>query len=729
MAHDVSVFEFQIKGIDDELRVVRFHGTEGLSQLYRYEIDLACTEASLDFEEIIGAMAELTLRGEDDEHRVIGGIISRFEQTGRGKALAYYHAQLVPKVWPLTLRRDSRIFQEKTSVEIMTAVLEGAGLANGEDFKMSLQGTYGSRSYCVQYRESDYDFIQRLMEEEGIFTYFENEDNKHVFVLCDHADSLTAMPGEATLPFRESGGGLTGGEEVGRFTRGNEIRPGAVVLRDYNFKTPSLSLEVKAKGKLDTDLEQYDFPGEYPSPSIGKDLANVRLQEYEAERDYAEGESNCRRLASGYRFTLADHPRDAFNIEYLVVRVRQFGQSPGEGGADTGGTSGPAFRARFECVPAETPWRPARVTPAPRIDGVQTATVTGEKGEEIHTDEHGRVKVQFHWDRLGGRDDKSSCWIRVSQAWGGGGYGAMIIPRVGHEVIVEFLEGDPDRPIITGRVYNGVNPAPHGLPGAKNVTVLRTNTTPGGGGYNEIKMDDSAGSQMFHLHAQKDMNVKVVNNKTEHVGVDETLTTGSNLTHTIGANDMLSIGQHSKLEVKGNETIEIAGTDLLVVGGSEGIGIGGDFTLDVGGALAEVVGGVKATSVKGKASQTVAGASLQQIGGAKIVNVKGNHTLTVGGIHILTVGGGCIIKVTGAMSEACASYSMTAAGAASVKADGAMVLNSGGPLLMEAGGKLTLKAGGAKIEMDGGNVKIEGSGITLKASGALTLKGSSVKEN
>jgi type VI secretion system secreted protein VgrG len=285
-----------------------------------------------------------------------------------------------------------------------------------------------------------------------------------------------------------------------------------------------------------------------------------------------------------------------------VIRVRQFGQALGESGGDAGSSSGPTFRARFECIPADTPWRAPRLTPAPRIDGLQTATVTGPGSgdEEIHTDEHGRIKVQFHWDRLGKRDDHSSCWIRVSQAWGGAGYGSMIIPRVGHEVIVEFLEGDPDRPIVTGRVYNGVNVPAHGLPGKKAMTVLRTATTPGGGGYNELRLDDSAGSQLFHLHAQKDMNIKIQNNKTEHVGVDETQTIGANLTHTVGANDMLSIGQNSKLEVKGNEEIKIGGTDLLVVTGSEGIGIGGDYTLDVGGALAEVVGGAKATAVRAR---------------------------------------------------------------------------------------------------------------------------------
>ena len=680
----------------------------------------------------MGAKAEMTWIGEEGEPRHIGGIISRFEQTGRGKRFVYYRAQLVPKVWPLTLRRDSRIFQEKTTPEILEEVLKGAGLAAGDDFKLSLSASYGPRKYCVQYRESDFDFISRLMEEEGIFTYFDNAEDKHTYVLCDDSTTCVPMSGESTLPFRESDGGLSGGEEVARFTRGAEIRPGAVVLRDYDFKKPSLSLEVKQEADQENELEQYDFPGEYPTPGIGKQLATVRLEEQRAERDFAEGETNCRRITSGYKYTLTDHPRDSFNADYLVVRVRQFGQALGESGGDAGSSSGPTFRARFECIPADTPWRAPRITPAPRIDGLQTATVTGTgpgHDEEIYTDEHARIKVQFHWDRLGKKDDHSSCWIRVSQAWGGAGYGSMIIPRVGHEVIVEFLEGDPDRPIVTGRVYNGVNVPTHGLPGNKALTVLRTATTPGGGGYNEIKLDDSKGSQMFHLHAQKDMNIKIQNNKSEHVGVDETQTIGSNLTHTVGANDMLSIGQNSKLEVKGNEEIKIGGTDLLVVTGSEGIGIGGDYTLDVGGASAEVVGGAKATAVKGKASFTVAGASLQQVGGAKIVNVKGNHTLAVGGVHILTVGGGFVLKVTGAMSEACASYSMVAAGSASIKSDGAMVAKSGGPLLVEAGGKLTLKAGGAKIEMSGGNVKIEGSGITLKASGALTLKGSSVKGN
>jgi type VI secretion system secreted protein VgrG len=466
-------FAFEVDGVSATLDVLRFSGNECLSELFRFEIDLSSAEAGLEWADTVGKAAVLVLAMADGERR-IHGIVTSFEESGQSKKKTFYTATLEPKLWLLTQRRQCRIFQAKATPDILKAVFAGVGIT-GDAVEYRLSGDYGPRSFCVQYRESDYDFAQRLMEEEGIAYHFEHGDDESLLVISDHAEARTEIPGESTLQHRDPDAAVGEDECVMGFGCTRTFRPGAVVLRDYDFKKPTLSLEGRYEdgGERETAIELYDFPGEFHDSTLGSSLAQSRLEEERAESWLGRAESNCTRFTPGGLFSLEGHWREDLHQQYLIVRVAHRGRTSLDDGDNTSGMRpGETYRNTFEFIPADVCWRPPRVTPRPVIEGSQSAIVTGPKGEEIHCDEFGRVKLRFHWDRTDPQDDKSSWWVQVSQLWGGGGYGGMFVPRVGTEVIVDFFEGDPDRPIVTGRIFHGEHPLPFQLPGAKSKTTI-----------------------------------------------------------------------------------------------------------------------------------------------------------------------------------------------------------------------------------------------------------------
>jgi type VI secretion system secreted protein VgrG len=474
----------------DKLKVVSFFGSEGISELFRFSVDLASSDKEIDFDAAVGQPTLLTIHG-PKEKRYINGIVSLFEQTGKTGKLTRYRAEVVPTVWMLSRRSNCRIFQNLAVPAIIKQVLTDGGVAS-DQFEFSLKKTYQPRDYCVQYRESDLSFISRLMEQYGLFYFFKHTADQHVMVIGDDAVVHVPIAEPATVRYRAPGtAGVSDQEHVSEYRFNREIRSGAIKLQDFDFKKPRLNMGADAKAG-DGKLEVYDYPGEYGAPDEGSALAKVRLEELQATRQVGSGQSDCRRLIPGYRFTLDQYDRSDCNREYVVVRVSHSGNQPQTLGADGGDGAGEdaVYQNQFECIPSDVPFRPPRTTPKPVVQGPQTAIAVGPKGEEIYTDEHGRVKVQFHWDRQGKRDEKSSCWIRVGQLWAGSGWGAMFIPRIGQEVIVEFLEGDPDQPIITGRVYNGDNLPPYGLPAEKTKSTIKSNTSKGGGTANELLIED-----------------------------------------------------------------------------------------------------------------------------------------------------------------------------------------------------------------------------------------------
>ncbi len=523
LAANQAEFEFEAgPHAAGELAVLHFRYQEALSTLFEAEIELVPGEdVHVEGAELLGQEGLLTLQLGDGSARFLHGIVSHVQswEEGSGPHRHRTRVRLVPKLWLLRHKRRSRIFQELTVPDIVKRVLQESGV----EFRLALSGTYARREYCVQYRESDLDFVSRLLEEEGIFYFFEHGQGAHTLVLGDAPSAHEPLPGEPRILFRASSRMVADAESVDAFAARLEVQPGAVMLRDFNFLRPTADLSANSEGGGDSALEVYDYPGRYEDTETGRALSKVRLEELRARAETAAGSGFCRRLLPGYTFELAEHLNDAYNGEYLLVSVTHEGRQPEVLAGDASGSQHEreAYRNHFTCLRKEVPFRPERRTARPLIPGAQTAIVVGPAGEEIHTDEHGRIKVQFHWDREGKGDDRSSCWIRVSQAWAGPGWGALYLPRIGQEVVVEFLEGDPDRPLVTGSVYNGHQPPPLELPGEKTKSTLRSSSSPGGDGFNELRFEDAAGSEEVFFHAQKDFNIVVENDKSQRVGRNE----------------------------------------------------------------------------------------------------------------------------------------------------------------------------------------------------------------
>ena len=720
-------FLFEVEGCSQTLRVVRFAGEEGLSELFRFEVIVASEDGAVAGGDLLGKPALLTMRADDSEPRYVHGIVARLRQGDSGKKLTTYHLTIVPRAWRLLHRHDCRIFQELTATEIIKKVFEGAGLAADTDFRFAVQGSYAAREYCVQYRESDYAFACRLMEEEGIFYVFKHEADKHVLTLGDKPSVHEAVSGESTIKFKAPLGALSKGEHVHRFHYAEEIRSGKVTIRDYDFKKPGLLLESKGDGALFTDLEIYDAPGDYLLPATGDARAAIRVEERTSRRKVGEGESACERLVSGSTFTLSEHSSEALNREYLVTRVEHQGAEPAmaESGVDI-----PRYENRFEVIPSDVPFRPALTTPRPTVKGVQSALVVGPAGEEIHTDEHGRVKVQFFWDRLGKKDDKSSCWIRVSQVWAGEGWGAMHVPRVNQEVLVDFFEGDPDRPIIVGRVYHGTNVPPYALPANKTRSTIKSSSTPGGEGSNELRFEDQTDREEVYLHGQKDLTIAIENDKNQTVGHDETLSVTHDRTADVGHDQKESIVHdetfavgHDRAKSVGNDETESIGHDRSIeVGNDHTEAIGGNLTLSVARVKTEDIGEDSSESVgktrtlragKDYAIAVTAGMSTT-VGSNQSTEVSLEKTLTVGEKLTITCGDATVtIEKSGAITIAGKDLTVKATGDVKVEATGQVDVKSSGDVKVESTGRVLVKGSGPMELNASGAVKVKGANVAI----------------
>ncbi len=447
----------------DVLLLVAFRGQEGLSRLFNFELDLVSENHRVSFEDIIGKSVTISVVLANKEKRYFNGIIARFSQgRGGGEAggdprFSHYRATMVPWTWLLTMTSNSRIFQKLSIPDIVEKIFRERGFA---DFEIKLGGAYKKREYCVQYRETDFNFVSRLLEEEGIWYFFKHEDGKHTIVLADVPNRHTPCPMQEIAKCQISAGAAKLEEDViTELEKSQEIRPGKYSLSDYNFEMPSTGLEVNvpAKQKLGPgEREIYDYPGDYSKKAEGERLARIRMEEEEAQIVRITGSSYCRAFTSGYRFTLSDFYRDDMNNkDYVLTSITH------EASQHWGSEAVLSYKNYFTCIPFDVPYRPKRVTPRPVVEGSQTAIVVGPSGSTNHIDEapYGMIKVQFHWDREGMRDENSTCWIRVAYPYGGEEHGVQFTPLVGDEVLVDFLEGNPDRPVILGSLFKGQDKA------------------------------------------------------------------------------------------------------------------------------------------------------------------------------------------------------------------------------------------------------------------------------
>ncbi len=658
-------FLFETKGYSGELRVLKFTGQESLSRLFSFRLELTSDDWEIDLDAVVGKAANLSIQYPEGK-KVAHGIVSWMEISSKGEKLAPYYAELVPEVWLLTRVVRSRIFQKMSVKDIVAKVLSDNQIPS-DGFRFALKRTPAAREYCVQYNESDWNFVSRLMEEEGIFYFFEHKEDASVLVMGDSPDAVLPIASPVEIPFREASKTKTEKESVSEFRLAQEIRFGKTTLRDFNFTRPTLNLEKNAEAGRDKKLEYYEYPGLYAEQKIGEDLAKIRLEEYQALRCRSTGQSTCRRFTPGYKFNLIDHARESLNAEYLLVSVEQNGLQPFEQGA----TSGFHYDNVFTCIPASTSFRPTRVTPKPAVRGAQTAIVTGPKGEEIYTDEHGRVKVQFHWDREGQKNEASSCWIRISNAWAGKGWGAIYIPRIGQEVIVDFLEGDPDRPIITGRVYNGDNKPPYKLPDEKTKSTLKSDSSKGGDGFNEIRFEDNKGKEQIFIHAERNQDVRVKANVYETIG---------NERHLIVKKNQLELVEKDKHSlVKGDRIAKVEGDKNLGVKGNRLIAIEGNDNL------------------------TVDGDRLKKIAGNQHLTVSGNHNEKTDGAISVQAG-------QNFYGKAGMDYAMDAGMNVHIK--------GGMNVVIEAGMQLTIKAGPGFVSIGPSGVAISGPMVMINSGGA-----------
>jgi type VI secretion system secreted protein VgrG len=611
------------------LELHEMEGQEGLSTTFRFLLELHSDDRKVDSKKMVGKTASIDIVLTDGGKRHIHGIITSFTQTGYDPREGVYIAELRPWLWLLGLHCDNRIFQKKSVPEILEEVFSDLGF---KDFKKSLKATYAKREYCVQYQESSLLFVTRLMEEEGIFYFFEHAAGKHTLVLADDSDAYVTCEGSAEARL----GALDKDKNTLRHCRfQHALTVNGYAMTDYNFEIPDTDLYVKTGGG-DPKLMVYDYPGNYEKKDRGQSLIKLRMESYESSQHVLRGAGNCRGFGAGGKFKLKGHGRADLNREYVLRQVSHKATRS-------------EYQNEFEALPADVVFRPPQQPRRQYALGSQTAVVVGKAGEEIWTDKYGRVKVQFPWDRKGKKDENSSCWIRVAQQWAGKNYGQFFLPRIGQEVVVSFIDGNPDRPLITGTVYNADQTVPYPLPDNQTRSTTKTRTSKGGGGFNELRFEDKKDSEEVYIHAEKDFKTEVKHDRTTTIDNEDKLTVKKNRTVEITEGDesltikkgkrTVTVEKDYKLTVKGNLTIEVDGNVTikskkaikLEAETSFDLKSGKDMTVKAGGNLQEEA----QMDMKLKA-----GIGLKQEG--VTVETKASAQGTVDGGGMLTIKGGMV---------------------------------------------------------------------------------------
>lgn len=617
----------------DELSLVTVECEEGISEDFEIRLEVVSQREDLDFDQAIATHMTVKVVTNNGDKRYFDGLLTDAWWLGHRDSYYVYRLTLRPWFWLLTKNANCRIFKDKSAPDIISEVL---GEHDFADHRKTLTESYDPIHYCVQYRESDYDFCCRLMEEFGISYFFEHKDGKHTMILSDGKSSYSPIEGDPDIAFIPLGGDSQRDEEhLYHWIPGRKFRTGKFAMNDYDFEKPSASLEADREAGAAYragDLEHYDYPGRYVEKDKGTKFSKIRLEAEQAADRRIETAGEVPRLFAGGLFTLKDHSHDPQNREYLVVRAshRMITEEYRTG---AGGPQEEAYSGTYDVLSTDIPFRTPAHTPKPRIPGPQTAKVVGQG--EIDVDEYGQIMVEFHWDR----DKTQSRRVRVAQVWSGQNWGGIIIPRVDQEVIVQFLEGDPDQPIVIGTVYNAENMPPYSLPGDKNKAGLKSDSTVGGGGYNEWVFDDTKGQELIGVHAQKDLDTvvennetrQVINNRTTTIGVDETLTVGNNRDMTIGVNETLTVGMNR------DTTIGMNRTETVGMNTNETIGV--SWTVNAGASIQFVCGASKIVMTP---ASIMIDSPVININASGLLNAKGTFT-SVEGAAILRLKGGILL--------------------------------------------------------------------------------------
>ena len=672
---------------DEKLVLRKAEVHEELGKPFSIDLELVSDDEDISLDDILGQNVTIRLETED-EPRFFNGIVTEFFQKDNIARTAYFGAVVRPWYWLLTLSENCRIFQEKTYPEIIKEVFDELGFSDYED---QLTDSYKPQEYVVQYNESDFNFTSRIMEQEGIFYYFKHINGKHTLILADDS-SVQPNIGQVAFFEKEESQGIVNLEGIVKWENFRQVRTGGISLGDFDFTAPSKNLSaVTADPKTSSlaSLKKFNYPGKYTEKAKGTGYTKILMEKENVHYDQKYAQGNLRTLALGSQFELIDHHREDQNDSYLIVqsdtilKTEEYVNSAKDGDHEL-------FSCDLKVIPAKVVYRPQPVAIKPKITGPQTAIVVGKSGEEIWTDKYGRIKVLFHWDRYAKADEKSSCWIRVSQTWAGKNWGAMQIPRIGQEVLVDFIHGDPDNPIVIGSVYNGSTMPPYELPANATMSGVKSRSSKGGGGFNEIRLEDKKGEEQIFIHGEKNQDVNIKNDCFETIGHDR---------HLMVKNDQIELVENNRSEEVKADHVEKIGKDRhLDVAGKEAKKVTKTLSLTVTGDVSEVF----------KANHSMEVTDDSYIKGTNIcIEATDNITLKVGKSFIAIEKSGITIGTKGDIS-----------------------LEANGNIDADAKGNVKIKSG-MNLDAEGGtNVKVKAGAMgNFEAGGMASVKGTMVKIN
>jgi type VI secretion system secreted protein VgrG len=696
--------------------------SEALGRPFEYVVEILSDDPSVKLSDVLGQKMTVHLEV-GDTPRHFNGYVTEFAAAGTAGNFAVYRTVLRPWLWLLTRTFNCRIYQDKTVPDIIKAVFRDNGFT---DFEESLNETYPARTFVVQYRESDFNFVSRLMEQAGIYYYFKHTESKHTLVLSDSLSAHEASPTCKELPYQapdENRAGLM--DYVDSWSRGQSIQPGAYALAAFDFERPSANLAVQLnapKEHAQAAFEVFDYPGVYLKLDEGEAYAKVRLQQAQSLFDLGQGRTNARGFAVGNLWSLIEHPREEDNREYLIVAAHYSlaGQD-----LQTGTWPRSVYDCSFQVMDSKLPFRTPPSAEKPIVHGPQTAIVVGKSGEEIWTDEYGRVKVQFHWDRFAKGDETSSCWIRVAQLWAGTKWGGIHIPRMGQEVIVEFLEGDPDRPIITGRVYNNDNKVPYDLPANQTQSGVKSRSTKGGAdsNFNEIRFEDKKGAEELHIQAERDKSVLIKRNHSVNVGASRSV--------SVGGAESYSVTGARSVAITGPDTQNFANTRTMTVDKADTLTVTGQYTSTYHGGSERTVekldkltvdGANKETTVHGEYN-VVADTHFKLTQGSDEMLMENKFNLKSAG-EITLDNGDCRVELKSG------KIALTAGTEISLSCGGSSItLKQDGTIEIAGGMKVSLTGGAGSIELAQAGATMSGPKATVSGAGSTEITGAVVKIN